>query len=102
MSQAYTTLISVSELAERIDNCVVVDCRHELTDPQAGSTAYQQSHIPGAHFLHMDHDLASHTESPANGGRHPLPDPAAFAARLAGIGLSSGQQLVAYDSQGGV
>jgi len=99
MSQTFKTLISVDELAERIDQCVVVDCRHELTDPKAGLAAYQQSHIPGAHFLHMDDDLASHGGS--GGGRHPLPGPDTFAAKLASIGLRENQQLVAYDGAGG-
>ncbi|MFO1199525.1 MAG: sulfurtransferase [Burkholderiaceae bacterium] len=93
MSQA--ALISAEELAAAIDRCVVVDCRHELGKPDAGAQAYAAAHIPGAHFLHGDHDLAG----PPNGrnGRHPLPDRETFAAKLRSTGLAPGQLLVAYD-----
>ena len=99
-SQTFNTLISADELAEIIDHCIVVDCRHELTDPEAGQNAYKEGHIPGAFFLHLDKDLAA----PLTGsnGRHPLPDPQSFAATLASIGLTPDKQLVAYDAAGGM
>ena len=96
----HTTLISVEELAAGIDRCLLVDCRHELTDPTAGRSAYEAGHLPGAHFLSVDDDLAG----PATGanGRHPLPERDAFRARLAALGLSDDTQLVAYDAHGGM
>ena len=48
---AFTTLISADELAAIIDRCVVVDCRHDLMDPQAGIDGYNAAHIPNAQFL---------------------------------------------------
>ncbi len=97
---AFTTLISVQELAERLDDCVVVDCRHDLARPEAGLAAYQAGHLPGAHFLHLDRELSG----PLTGrnGRHPLPDPQVLSARLDDLGLAPGRQLVAYDSDGGM
>ncbi len=97
---SFTSLISADELAENIDHCIVVDCRHELSDPQSGRKAYQQAHIPGAHFMHLDDDLSS----PKTGlnGRHPLPDPADMAARLSAIGVGPDTQLVVYDAAGGM
>ena len=97
---AWTTLISVDELATRIDDCVVIDCRHELTDPTAGPAAYARGHIPGARFLHQDHDLAG--PKTGRNGRHPLPAREALAERLRACGLRAGQQLVAYDAHGGM
>jgi thiosulfate/3-mercaptopyruvate sulfurtransferase len=45
--------------------------------------------------LHLDEDLSG---SPGkHGGRHPLPDPQAFAARLAGLGVGLTTPVVAYD-----
>jgi len=96
---SWTTLIGADELAGAIDRCTVVDCRHELLDATAGPRAYAQGHLPGARFLHQDHDLAG-GKTGAN-GRHPLPSRAALAARLRAIGLDRGRQLVAYDDQGG-
>lgn len=95
----WTTLISVEELAHAIDRCLVVDCRHQLADPQAGRHAFDEAHIPSARFLSMDDDLSGSAD-PAR-GRHPLPGREALRQRLAALGLSDDTQLVAYDDQGG-
>lgn len=100
----YTTLISAGNLNERLNaaagNVLVFDCRFDLAAPDAGTAAYAASHIPGAHYLHLDRDLSG-PKTGAN-GRHPLPDRAALVATLAARGLSAGQQVVAYDAQGGM
>ncbi|MEZ5649612.1 MAG: sulfurtransferase [Burkholderiaceae bacterium] len=95
----WTLLVDANDLAMALDDCIVVDCRHDLMNPEAGRKAYGEGHIPGAYFLHQDEDLAG----PMTGrnGRHPLPDRDALAARLAGLGLTPDTQLVAYDAQGG-
>lgn len=97
---SYTTLISAEELAAIIDRCVVVDCRHDLMNPQAGIDGFRQAHLPKAVFLSQDTDLAGAKNG--RNGRHPLPDRAALAARLRAIGLNRGQQLVVCDAQGGM
>jgi thiosulfate/3-mercaptopyruvate sulfurtransferase len=99
-TMAWTTLISVDELAESIDRCVVVDTRYDLMQPDAGEKAYAHAHLPGAHYLHLEHDLAS-PKGDGQRGRHPLPDRSTLAKRLGGIGLDRGRQLVAYDAHGG-
>jgi thiosulfate/3-mercaptopyruvate sulfurtransferase len=48
----------------------------------------------------LDQWLSGHG-SPAD-GRHPLPDPAVFAAGMAGLGIGDGDTVVAYDDAGGV
>lgn len=96
----HTTLIDAETLAATLDDCVIVDCRHDLLDPSAGPRGYADAHIPRAWFMHQDTDLAG----PKNGrnGRHPLPDRDTIRRRLEAIGLSDGCQLVAYDAQGGM
>jgi thiosulfate/3-mercaptopyruvate sulfurtransferase len=98
----FTTLVSTETLAAHVDDprWIVFDCRHDLAQPGLGRTEYLQSHIPGARFMHMDEDLAG----PVTGtnGRHPLPDPVRFAARLGAAGVGADMQVVAYDAQGGV
>ena len=97
----FTTLIAVSELAAHVDDpdWIVFDCRHDLADIPAGRRAYDTAHIPGARFVHLDEDLSG----PRTGtnGRHPLPDPEKFRARLAALGMRNGMQAVAYDASGG-
>jgi thiosulfate/3-mercaptopyruvate sulfurtransferase len=58
----YTTLISATNLAERLaaapGSVFVIDCRFDLTDTEAGEKAYLAGHLPGAHYLHLDRDLS--------------------------------------------
>lgn len=96
---SWTTLVDPEALAVRLDECVVVDCRHDLLDPRAGLAAYRQGHLPGSFFLSQDDDLAGAKDG--RNGRHPLPERAALRARLHSLGLVDGRQLVAYDQNGG-
>jgi thiosulfate/3-mercaptopyruvate sulfurtransferase len=98
----YTTLISTDELARRLADpaLVLVDCRHNLSDVEAGERAYLASHLPGARFMHLDRDLSG--ERTGKNGRHPLPDVAALSAGLGGIGIDASKQVVAYDQNNGM
>lgn len=100
-SMEYTTLISVADLAKHLSDpsFVVFDCRHELTNPEFGTKAYAESHIPGARFAHVDKNLSG----PLTGknGRHPLPDPGVFLEWLGRMGVSDSTQVVGYDHAGG-
>ena len=78
---------------------VVVDCRFELADPDAGRRQFQAGHIPGARFADLNTDLSS--EPGPRSGRHPLPAPAALALALARFGIAPDSQVVAYDAANG-
>jgi thiosulfate/3-mercaptopyruvate sulfurtransferase len=78
----------------------VVDVRWTLGQPGAGRAAYDVGHLPGAIHLDLDTDLADHAGYGAP-GRHPLPDPGAFATRLGALGIGSRDTVVAYDDVGG-
>lgn len=76
----------------------IVDVRWYLGKPAgAGRVAFEQGHIPGAVHADVDVDLVA-ADGP---GRHPLPDPATFAARMAALGVTDGDTVVAYDDVGG-
>jgi thiosulfate/3-mercaptopyruvate sulfurtransferase len=94
-------LIDVAALAKRLDDAdwIVVDCRFALKDPSAGPAAYARSHIPGARYADLDHDLSSRP-GPAD-GRHPLPSPGDLAERLGAWGVHAGSTVVAYDEASG-
>ena len=98
----YSTLISTEALARNLDDpaFVVVDCRHELADPDAGERAYRAGHLPGARFMHLDRDLSG--EKTGRNGRHPLPGVDALAATLGRAGIDASRQVVAYDQGSGV
>jgi thiosulfate/3-mercaptopyruvate sulfurtransferase len=72
----------------------VVDCRFRLGEPGAGEVLWREGHIPGAAFVDLDRELAS---PPGDGGRHPLPDAAAFEAAARRAGIGPGTLVVAYD-----
>ncbi|GAB4173420.1 MAG: sulfurtransferase [Rhodocyclaceae bacterium] len=95
-------LISVQGLAALLGepDVVVFDCRHDLMNPAAGERAYLATHIRGARFMHLDRDLSA----PRTGtnGRHPLPDPQAFAELLAARGVDNETRVVAYDDADGI
>ncbi len=57
--------------------------------------SYEAGHIPGACYLDLNRDLSSPVQ--AHGGRHPLPQPQAFAQTLARCGIGSETAVVAYD-----
>ena len=97
---ALDTLVTPEELAAYIDDSSwrVFDCRHDLIRPEAGELAYREAHIRNAQFLHLDRDLSG--PKTGTNGRHPLPDAAVLAAKLAQCGVSSETQVVAYDDAG--
>ena len=66
-------------------------------DRAKGRRDYAEGHMPGAVFVDLDADLAA----PPGPGRHPLPSPAAFAARMAELGFDDASTIVAYDDAGG-
>jgi len=98
----FTTLIDARTLAEHLsrDNLALFDCRFDLGNVSWGEAEFAAAHLPGARYLHLDRDLSS-AITPTS-GRHPLPDPAAFAARLGTLGVGAETQIFAYDQGNGV
>jgi thiosulfate/3-mercaptopyruvate sulfurtransferase len=96
-------LVSVERLAEWLASPqppVIVDLRWYLNKPGAGRAAYDEGHLPGAIFLDLDEDLAD-LDGYGAPGRHPLPTPSAFIARMASAGIGDGDRVVGYDDVGG-
>ncbi|TMW73414.1 sulfurtransferase [Alteribacter natronophilus] len=79
---------------------VIADCRFNLGNPSAGKVEYENGHIPGAVYFHLNDDLSGPADDPGK-GRHPLPDPAVFAEKMARSGIGNDTTVVAYDDQGG-
>lgn len=100
----YRTLISTAELEKICGNAnlptVIVDCRFSLADTNEGRHAYQQSHIPGAVYAHLDDDLSGEIIL-GKTGRHPLPSIEKLEQLCANWGIDSTTQVVAYDDKGG-
>ncbi|MCL4300338.1 MAG: sulfurtransferase [Anaerolineae bacterium] len=94
----YTTLISTGELSQHLadPDWAVVDCRFSLDDTAQGRRDYQQAHIPGAVYAHLDEDLSGPI-IPGQTGRHPLPDLVTVTRTLSNWGIDDRVQVVVYD-----
>jgi thiosulfate/3-mercaptopyruvate sulfurtransferase len=92
--------VDIEWVREHFDEVVPADCRW-YTDGSSGRDAYAGGHIPGAVFVDLDTALTRH-EDAALGGRHPLAEPADFAAAMGALGIGDEDAVVAYDDAGGV
>ncbi|MFF9844064.1 sulfurtransferase [Streptomyces sp. NPDC013740] len=89
-------IISASELVSESAGTtppVLLDVRWTLGGPP-GRPEYEAGHIPGAVYVDLDAELAG---PPGSGGRHPLPDVAAFGAVMRRAGVSRDRPVVVYD-----
>lgn len=93
-------LMNVESLNERLRagvRTVLLDVRWALGDPH-GHERYGAAHIPGAVYVDMDSELASH--GLPQDGRHPLPTEADFAQSVRRWGINAGDTVVVYDDAG--
>jgi len=95
------TLIEAEALASLLGDARlrVFDCRFDLARPAYGRAAYGEEHVPGAVFADLNTDLSA--PATATSGRHPLPAPEEFAARLRAWGVNADSRVVAYDDSNG-
>jgi len=99
---SYQTLITTDQLAEHSNDAdwAIIDCRFTLNDSERGRIDYLQSHIPGAVYAHLDHDLSS-PPIPGKTGKHPLPTVETCTKIFSEWGIDSKVQVVVYDDAGG-
>jgi len=101
MSRRWTSpLVGPEEVAARSGDADlrIADVRWYLGDARRGRAEYAAGHIGGAVFVDLDRDLAAATGP----GRHPLPDPTAFADRMGELGFGDQHSIVAYDTASGM
>ena len=96
---AFNTLVSTAELAARLGEWRIFDCRHDLMKPGLGEQQYREAHIPGALFASLDRDLAA--PKTGKNGRHPLPEVDSFQKWIEKCGLRVSDQVVCYDAANG-
>jgi thiosulfate/3-mercaptopyruvate sulfurtransferase len=97
----HRTLISAESLHALLGDARLrlFDCRFDLMRPDDGRARYEDEHLPGAIYADLNRDLSA---PPGHGsGRHPLPAPDVFEARLRSWGVNGDSQVVAYDDSNG-
>lgn len=95
-------LISARELAVLLDGgrpVRLLDVRWRLDRPD-GRPGYLGGHLPGAVYVDLDDELASHGRP--EDGRHPLPSRDVLESAARRWGLHAGDTVVAYDDAGGL
>ena len=99
----FNTLISTEDLLQHHNDNEwrIFDCRFSLADSEKGRRDYQENHIPGAIYVHLNEDLSGEI-IPGETGRHPLPDVEVIAERFSNWGIDETVQVVAYDDMGGM
>ncbi|WP_108934323.1 sulfurtransferase [Streptomyces ardesiacus] len=91
-------VVDAGWVSDHRDTLVLADVRWFL-DGRSGYDAYLTGHLPGAVWVDVDTVLSAPPDE--TGGRHPLPEPAAFARALGALGIGDGTTVVAYDADGG-
>ena len=94
-------LIETAELRAALGDArhVIVDCRYDLSDPDAGRRAWIEGHIPGAVYAHLHDDLSGPPLT--DHGRHPLPGAGAMQALFGRLGIGNDSRVTVYDDAGG-
>ncbi|NYJ01060.1 thiosulfate/3-mercaptopyruvate sulfurtransferase [Nocardioides thalensis] len=93
------SLISAAELSDLLGTVTVLDVRYRMGGSgPSGREAFAAGHVPGAAYVDLDTALAA---PPGAGGRHPLPEPEAFAAAMRAAGVRREVPVVVYDDWAG-
>ncbi|MBA8816569.1 thiosulfate/3-mercaptopyruvate sulfurtransferase [Microbacterium halimionae] len=90
-------LISVDELQTHLeagDGIRLLDVRYRLEQPD-GLPDHRAGHLPGAVYVDMDTELATHGD--ASEGRHPVPSRDVLQDAARRWGLNDGDAVVVYD-----
>lgn len=88
-------IIQPEELVELVKttDVVIIDA--------GSSVSYGTQHLKGAVYTDLNLDLADVPDDAANGGRHPLPQPAQFGQVLARLGITPQSHVIVYDDKNG-
>lgn len=91
-----SALISPEQLRRTLRDVALVDVQWSLTGSGGplGRDSYMSGHLPGAHFVDLDAELAG---PPGPSGRHPLPTMHAVEAALRRCGADADSAVVVYD-----
>lgn len=97
-----SSLISITDLAQELEgDCppILLDVRWTLAGPRHDE--YLVGHLPEAHFVDLDGELAAPPPQPPSAGRHPLPEPERLQQLWRSVGISGDTPVVVYDAGNG-
>ncbi len=96
------TIIDIDQLETHLDDpdWQVIDCRFSLANKEEGYQAYQDQHISGALYAHLNDQLSGAVIA-GKTGRHPLPEKSTWIEQVLSWGIKPSKQVIAYDDMGG-
>lgn len=99
MNQKFSPIIKPEKLLNLrgAENLLIFDVSNH---PNAKAN-FDTKHLEGARFVDINSQLADIKESPANGGRHPLPSAEKFCETVGALGISPESHVVIYDDKAG-
>jgi thiosulfate/3-mercaptopyruvate sulfurtransferase len=98
-------LISAQQLVELLSSpaaanrTVILDCRFEMAEVGLAWREFQELHVVGAHYAHLEDDLSGPITNIS--GRHPMPDRTKLQAWLGTQSITPSRTVVVYDDAGG-
>lgn len=94
-------IISLMDANKKLNNPNVVFIDTQFTFGQSAEAyrLYEEKHIPGAVYFHLDADLSGPILE--HGGRHPIPNEKVFAEKLSNAGIGNDTEVIVYDNTGG-
>lgn len=98
MSKLLSPIISPEELITlQRSEIVIIDARAGINAKEN----YITSHLEGARYVDLNHDLATISPDAAIGGRHPLPSYQKFSEVLSKLGITPSSHVIVYDDKNG-
>ncbi len=98
MSKQLSPIISTEELITlQTSEIVIIDARAGINAKEN----YITSHLKGARYVDLNHDLATISPDAAIGGRHPLPSYQKFSEILSKLGITPSSHVIIYDDKNG-
>ncbi|XVX21693.1 sulfurtransferase [Actinomycetota bacterium] len=97
-----SALVSAQELMDHpadvlLDVQWTLTARRDPDTPPPGRLDYERAHIPGAHFVDLETQLAEEPREDRAGGRHPLPSAMRVQSWLRAVGVDRDSSVVVYD-----
>lgn len=96
-----SAIITLEQAFEKLQqpNVVFIDTQFIFGKSAEGRSYYEEQHIPGAVYFHLDEDLSGPILT--HGGRHPIPQQQVFEEKLRAAGISNDSEVIVYDNTGG-
>ena len=97
MGAINSNIVSCEWVLNNINKIGIIDSRFKLGNPKYASNSYNQSHLPNAVYVDLEHELTGDVLPSRVGGRHPLPTADILKSKMEELGIDDSTDIVVYD-----